>query len=147
MTYGEVGAAISLLAERFPKCFAVFEQRRKPLKLGIHLDLQAALGAIIAPDELGRALRYYCGNVGYLRATSEGAARYDLDGNVAGVVTAKEAAHALAQIAARAAKAAARKRSQKQKQKAEPAQPAQPKRDGLSELRAAAQRRKTGTAA
>jgi hypothetical protein len=37
----ETRAAIALLAETFPKCFAVFEQRRRPLKVGIHNDILA----------------------------------------------------------------------------------------------------------
>src|SRR5262249_34916946 len=36
-------AAIALLAERWPKCFAVYEQRRRPLKIGIDADIMAAL--------------------------------------------------------------------------------------------------------
>src|SRR5262245_45967863 len=31
-----VAAVIALLAERYPKCFSVYEGRRRPLKLGIH---------------------------------------------------------------------------------------------------------------
>jgi hypothetical protein len=35
----EINATIALLAERFPKTFAVFERRRRQLKFGIHKDI------------------------------------------------------------------------------------------------------------
>jgi ProP effector len=138
MQHDEIAAVIALLAERFPKTFFVFERRRKPLKLRIHLDLQAALDGAVTPDELDAALRFYCGNVGYLRATLRGAWRVDLAGNPAGTVSAEEEAHAVTHIAARAKAAAARKA-------APPS--VQPKRDGLAELRAAAAQRRKGVAA
>jgi ProP effector len=109
MQYAEIAATIALLVERFPKTFFILESRRKPLKLKIHLDLQAAFGGAVTPDELGAALRFYCGNEGYLRSTLKGAWRVDLDGNPASVVTADEQAHAVTHIAARAKAAAARK--------------------------------------
>jgi len=56
---------IELLAERFPNCFAFFERRRRPLKIGIQTDIQAALDGAVKPKELGRALRIYCVNRGY----------------------------------------------------------------------------------
>jgi sRNA-binding protein len=135
----EAKAAIALLAEHWPRCFAVFEQRRRPLKIGIHLDILPALAGAITPLELRIALRFYVGNIVYLRGLLKGAWRIDLDGMVTGVVTADEEAQAKARIAAIEAKAAARKQSQK----AMP-QPVQPKRDGLAELREAARRRKAG---
>jgi ProP effector len=139
MTYGEVGAAISLLAERFPKCFAVFEQRRLPLKIGIHKDILTRLDGALTPSELIAALRAYVSNGTYRRRLLEGAERIDLDGNPSGVVTATQEVDARSKIAAANGRAAA---ARKQKAVQQPAQPAQPKRDGLSELRAAAQRRK-----
>jgi ProP effector len=129
----EAEAAITLLAERFPKCFAVFEQRRRPLKTGIHTDILAALDGAITPSELRIALRFYTGNVAYLRGLLNGAWRIDLDGKVTGTVTADEEAQAKAKVAAIEAKAAARKQSAKPK-----------KGDGLAALKAAALRRKAG---
>jgi ProP effector len=111
MTYDEIAAAIALLAERFPKTFFVFERRRKPLKLKIHLDLQTALDGAVTPDELSRALHFYCGNVGYLRAMLCGAWRVDLSGNPPGAVSAAEEAHAREKLAAVETRAAARKES------------------------------------
>jgi ProQ/FINO family len=44
-----VEAVILLLAERWPAAFKVHEGRRKPLKVGIHLDVMAAIdGAVTA---------------------------------------------------------------------------------------------------
>jgi sRNA-binding protein len=103
------------------------------------IDIMTALDGALAPRELGIALRFYTGNVGYLRAMLCGAWRVDLSGNVASTVTADEEAHARAKLAAATAKAAARKQAQKTA--------AQPKRDGLAPLRAAAQARKAGVAA
>jgi len=53
-------AVISLLAAKFPKCFAVPDARRWPLKVGIDADLIAALGGSIRRTELVRALAMYC---------------------------------------------------------------------------------------
>lgn len=97
---------LELLAERWPRCFAIFEQRRRPLKLGIDQDIAAALADPFTPDELKSALRFYVGNIGYLLACREGAERVDLDGNVVGAVTAAEAAHAARVIARRQNKTA-----------------------------------------
>jgi ProP effector len=103
-------AVITLLAETWPKCFSVYQGRRLPLKLKIHLDIQAVLDGAITPAELHKALGIYCSNQVYLSHTREGAWRLDLDGNPAGVVTADEEAHAratLAGIKAKKARAAA----------------------------------------
>jgi hypothetical protein len=62
------------LAERWPRAFAVYQYRRRPLKIGIDNDIAAAAGAITT-DELKAALRFYCGNIGYLLACREGAER------------------------------------------------------------------------
>ena len=40
-------AVISVLAAKFPKCFAVPDTRRRPLKVGIDADLLAALDGTI----------------------------------------------------------------------------------------------------
>jgi hypothetical protein len=48
---------IGILAERFPACFAVNPSYRRPLKLGIHVDILAQLSDTIAPRDLSAALR------------------------------------------------------------------------------------------
>ena len=73
--YQAIAAAIALLAELYPRCFSVYEGRRHPLKLGIHLDIQAALAGAITPLELHRALGAYCSNEVYLSYMRKGAWR------------------------------------------------------------------------
>jgi ProP effector len=77
--------AIEILAERFPKCFFVYETRRQPLKVGIFADLLAT--GILSKEELHAALHHYCGNSVYRSRLIAGTPRVDLDGNAAGVVT------------------------------------------------------------
>ena len=96
-------ATIDLLAETFPQCFAVFERRRRPLKLGIHSDVLAKLNGAITPKECATALRIYCANRFYLQSCIEGAPRVDLNGEAAGQVTADEAANATQRRAQRQA--------------------------------------------
>jgi sRNA-binding protein len=38
-----IAAVIALLAETFPRCFSVYEGRRRPLKIGIHRDILAVV--------------------------------------------------------------------------------------------------------
>ncbi len=130
-------ATIAILAKMFPACFAVFEQRRRPLKIGIHLDILAATGGAIAPDELRRALSLYVGNPGYLRALMRpGAVRVGLDGEPAGVMTHEEAEHARFRLL----KLGQRRDAAKQP-KCKPVDPPI-KRSSLTDLRAAAQQRR-----
>jgi ProP effector len=115
----EIAAVIVLLAERYPRTFFVYERRRKPLKLRIDLDLQAALDGAITPAELQRALQFYCRNEGYLRGTLKGAWRVDLAGNPVGAVTGDEENNAKQKLAAMETKRARRKQALAQ-QKAAP---------------------------
>jgi ProP effector len=110
-----IAAAIVLLAETFPKCFSIYEGRRRPLKLGIHLDIQATLDGAITPTELHKALGSYCSNQSYLGYTRKGAWRLDLNGEPAGAVTADEEAHARAMLASIRTKKAARTAAAKAK--------------------------------
>jgi ProP effector len=128
---------ITLLTESFPKCFSVYQGRRRPLKLKIHLDIQAALDGAITPAELSKALGIYCSNNVYLGHTRKGAWRLDLDGNPAGIVTADEEAHARATLAGIRAKQEARAVTAK-------AAALPRKRLSLNDLKVAALARKTG---
>src|SRR5262245_12199567 len=92
-------AVIAALAARFPKCFAVPDTRRRPLKVGIDADLLAALSGTIRRTELIRALAMYCSSDGYLERVLTSAWRVDLDGNPAGMVTADDEQHAKAKRA------------------------------------------------
>src|SRR5262249_14139054 len=136
-----IAAAITLLAETFPKAFFVYQERRRPLKLGIHLDILAVLDGVITPAELHRALGFYCSNPSYLGHLRKGAWRIDLDGKPAGAVSDDEAAHAkivLAKIKTKGeARAVAAKAQAPQAQS-----PSATKRLSLADLKAAALSRK-----
>jgi ProP effector len=133
----QADAAIALLAEAFPTAFAIYEVKRRPLKVGIHADVLAALNGAMTPAELGLALRRYCGNSVYLSRLLRGAWRYDVDGQRAGDVTAEEEERAKARLAARLAKAKPQKPSAP-KAKPQPkiiAPAPAPKRDSLADLK------------
>jgi sRNA-binding protein len=85
-----VGAVIALLAERWPATFSVHEGRRKPLKVGIYLDVMAAIDGAVTRSELSQALACYTKNTVYLKRCCEGAKRIGLDGQPAGTVTADQ---------------------------------------------------------
>jgi sRNA-binding protein len=96
----------------------------------------------MTPVELANALRAYVSNPVYRRQLLAGAWRYDLDGNVAGTVTAAEEGDARRKLA----DIRARKQPGNGKQPPVAKVSEQPKRDGLAALKAAAQRRKSETA-
>jgi ProP effector len=121
-----IQALIELLVDAFPRAFFMYERRRRPLKIGIHLDIFNTMAGAILPGELNAALQFYTGNAGYLLACRPGAARIDLDGAPSGVVSDQHAVRAAARLAGRQRRRVARK--------AEPVGPA-PKRDGLADLR------------
>jgi sRNA-binding protein len=131
-----VTAAIALLAETFPRCFSVYEGRRRPLKIGIHKDILAAVDGALTLPELSKALGAYCSNHVYLGHTRKGAWRLDLDGKPAGTVTADEEAHAKATLVGIRAKKEARAATAPAA--AQPATPQPPKRLSLADLKAAA---------
>jgi sRNA-binding protein len=133
----DANATLALLRERFPNCF----NGRRPLKIGIHLDILARLGDEIAPRSLARALQYYTRRDAYLQHIVRGAWRYDLDGNPVGDVVPREieqqAKEKLAKITAR----------RKQRQAPPPPSPQKKRGDGLNALKAAALRRRQATMA
>jgi ProP effector len=88
----ETLATITMLATRWPQAFWVLETRRRPLKVGIHLDVMAAGG--FSKPELRAALRAYTINVAYRRSLAARAERIGLDGGAAGWVTPEQAAGA-----------------------------------------------------
>lgn len=106
----DVGSAIALLAETWPKCFSVYQNRRRPLKVGIRKDISAALNGALTDSELGIALACYTANAGYQSRLRQGAWRYDLDGNVAGAVTKEEEVQARGSVPVRQKKATAKGR-------------------------------------
>jgi sRNA-binding protein len=91
-------ATIKLLSEKFPHAFFQFERRRRPLALGIHKEVAAAMPTLTA-EQIHAAMRSYVGNEFYCRACREGAVRINLLGHEAGAVTAAEADNSAARIA------------------------------------------------
>ena len=148
-----VRVALACLAEWFPQAFVSEKYLpHPPLKIGIHVDLQARCPAL-SERERGAVLHWYVTRATYLRACVAGAPRIDLDGNVCGEVTAAEAQHAAARLAeilaARARKqeliksrAAAKPAAPRKKEKPQEEKPPAPQRDGLAALREAAKRRR-----
>jgi len=126
---------IERLCETWPRCFYLYQKRRRPLKIGVRLDI-IALRPDIDGRELGIALRIYTSNYCYLKACCRaGVDRVGLGGEPAGTVSASEAANAAASLAARNAKRQAKKNTA-------PVITAGPKRLSLDDLRAAAARRR-----
>ena len=139
--------AIGLLAERFPQCFAVNETGRLPLKIGVREDIIAH--DIIPPRQLRLALRAYCRNPVYLQSIRAGAKRIDLDGNLAGIISADEEQIARERLfeqgaaAKRAERAAEKAAKQRQREAGAPVVKSGPAaRISLADLRRAAQQRK-----
>jgi ProP effector len=81
------GKILERLAQRWPRCFSVYERKRKPLKVGIDGDLSAELAGEFSDQELRLAIGAYTANREYQRRLVEGATRIDLNGEPAGVVT------------------------------------------------------------
>jgi ProP effector len=136
-----VQAAVALLAEAFPQCFAVYEKRRRPLKIGVHHDILVKLDGAITADELTHALRFYTRNDGYLRACRQGVARIGLDGEPAGAVSPEHAARAATQLATRRLRQKAKPLAKPEPVKPEP-MAGHPKRLGLAALKALGRARK-----
>jgi ProP effector len=82
-----IQAVLELLAETWPAAFSIYEDRRRPLKIGIHHEILAALGGAITAIELRAALGCYVANPVYRARLIAGAARIGLDGQPAGLVT------------------------------------------------------------
>ncbi|TWI35296.1 ProQ/FINO family protein [Mesorhizobium tianshanense] len=119
---------IAAWERRYPLAFS--HKDRKPLKIGIREDLLAAGHDAV---EVAVGIGWYIRSSNYRRRQVAGAARLDLDGKPAGVVTEKEAAHAAAAL--EAVKKAAQKRSA-------PPAAAPALLDGFAALRAAARTRR-----
>jgi sRNA-binding protein len=81
---------VATLRDRFPAAFSL--KRAQPLKVGIGNEIAKRLD--VNPRAVGLALGFYCNRSAYLSACKEGATRVDLDGNPAGTVIERDAAHA-----------------------------------------------------
>jgi sRNA-binding protein len=91
-------ATVTLLADRFPAAFFLFESRRRPLKIGVAADICEAVPEI-NKEHLQWALARYCMSPGYLRSLESGAVRVGLAGDAAGTVTDEAAAKAMIMMA------------------------------------------------
>lgn len=111
--HAQIQATLNLLAERYPRCFSLRPDRRRPLKVGIHADLLQGLDGAVTENEIKRFLRSYTNGIGYLRNSLRGAWRYDLEGAHVGEVTANEAEGAKLRLAWIEKKIAARAEAKK----------------------------------
>lgn len=105
---------IELLKAHYPSCFKELSEI-KPLKIGIKQDLVKHLSTredIIIADKtcMIKSLSYYVTTMNYFKKVFEGAARIDLDGNHAGIVTTEEARYSAEQYQAKLQKKSARSR-------------------------------------
>jgi sRNA-binding protein len=80
----EAAKTLDVLRERFPACFAPLTQRHRwPLKVGVHIDIQAAVPDL-SSVAIRQALGFYTGAAGYLELMTAGRPRIGLDGRPAG---------------------------------------------------------------
>jgi ProP effector len=148
-----IAAVIELLAETWPYCFSIYENRRRPLKIGIHHDILAALDGAISAEELEQALRCYVSNKVYRARLATGAIRVGLEGLPAGTVAEKDALAAKPKPAKSVPQGGDRRSDQYSENHTEKTQSdiaalagVTQKRLSLADLRAAAQARKLTTA-
>src|SRR5215469_13734229 len=100
---------IDQLTALYPRCFLRPNHLRRPLKSDIRYDL-IARHPKIPPVRIASTVSRYTGCVAYWLQLRTGLPRIDLDGNVAGVVTAKDERYAQRMIAGLATRAAAKAR-------------------------------------
>lgn len=79
---------LKTLQQKFPEAFPVSEVRA--LKVGIHKDVGDRTD--FKSIEIRKFFYKYCNSKRYKAVHTEGANRYDLEGNAVGVVTAEEMA-------------------------------------------------------
>ena len=82
--------ALSIVRELWPAAFKV--STPKPLKIGIHKDIQAA--GLLPDHVIEMAIKYFVSRDRYLECTREGCHRIDLNGRRTGRVNIKEAIRA-----------------------------------------------------
>ena len=93
--YKEALALLSLMCERWPEAFKREDEPPTPLALGIRHAVTQALNGLAKPGVINQAFFIYCHRQAYTEALMQpGATRVDLDGDVVGLVTAEERAHA-----------------------------------------------------
>ena len=98
---------VDLLATLYPLCFFRVHELRRPLKIGTREDI-IAQHPELQPGVIESALQIYTRCVPYWSTLKVGAARIDLDGNVAGEVTLEDQQAAKLKIAKAERRAEAR---------------------------------------
>ena len=100
------------LLEQLRQTFAVIRECQ-PLAIGIHKAIVERL-----PDtdkaQLKTVMKAHTASTRYLKALSQGTARFDLDGTAAGEITAEQREQATAALKERFRKGAERKRAEQQ---------------------------------
>lgn len=87
--------SIGRLQRHFPKTFPKNPAPKLPLKIGIHQELLAKAKEIgLEEAAITEAVKTWCRGTRYWASIVEGAPRVDLEGNLAGEVTARDAAQA-----------------------------------------------------
>jgi ProP effector len=119
-----MNGGVDLLATLYPLCFFRAHELRRPLKIGTREDI-IAQHPELQPGVIASALQIYTRCVPYWSSLKAGAARIDLDGNVAGQVTLEDEQAAKAKIAKAERRAKAREIEDRQKTPAQslPRQP------------------------
>ena len=98
ITRAEISVILEDLCARWPKAFAMYQRGRRPLQIGVHMDILAQLA--IEPKLLSAPLRCYCAATAICLPRSPGAARIDLDGEPVDTVRAEDVERARARLAA-----------------------------------------------
>ena len=91
---------VEVLAQLWPACFTTDPRERRPLKIGIAGDIEAAACGALTQREIDLALGWYVRGGSYLWRMRPGADRIGLDGKPAGTVSDADAEHARARLAA-----------------------------------------------
>ena len=115
---------VDLLATLYPLCFFRAHELRRPLKIGTREDI-IAQHPELQPGVIESALQIYTRCVPYWSTLKVGAARIDLDGNIAGEVTLEDQ-HAAKLKIAKAERRAKAREIEDRKKPAAPAVPSQP---------------------
>ncbi len=89
----------AILVERFPNVFAAKGAAKRPLRLGIHVDIIRACPDLSIRD-VRNALADYTSGFKYLEGTVAGVKRIGLDGNAYEPVTERQGANANARMEA-----------------------------------------------
>jgi sRNA-binding protein len=99
MRYQNHGEVIELLCKLYPKCFFVNPRQRRPMKRNIVEDIERAREPSLVGFDVGAAVDWYEGHIGYDYALVAGADRMDLEGGIVGKITKAEENEAHARIA------------------------------------------------